>query len=296
MEKLKFNFTLGDDTELLKKMKEAYLACPAAVKYCKELGIPDEKIDKYITKVFDFVSDINYCKKCPGIKNCKKENAYLISKVDYHGTIVETTLAPCKEIIKRVAFEKQFQVRDFNDDLLDVSIRDIDKTSSRKEALQQYAEFVKGNANPWIYLTGGAGSGRSYFAAVMCVDAASRSMGPICFLNSAKRIRELSDLANKKGEAFQKELDKYCNARILVLDDFGNEFVNDFIRDTIIYPIISTRHNKNLMTIFTSDFTIDEIETLYSTSKAGQLRAKQICKIISTSAKKEINLGTLAIY
>ena len=80
------------------------------------------------------------------------------------------------------------------------------------------------------------------------------------------------------------------------IDDFGNEFVNDFIRDTIIYPIISTRHNKNLMTIFTSDFTIDEIETLYSTSKAGQLRAKQICKIISTSVKKEIDLGTLAIY
>ena len=46
MEKLKFNFTLGDDTELLKKMKEAYLACPAAVKYCKELGIPDEKIPR----------------------------------------------------------------------------------------------------------------------------------------------------------------------------------------------------------------------------------------------------------
>ena len=296
MEKLKFDFTLGDDTELLKKMKEAYLACPAAIKYCKELGIPDEKIDKYITKVYDFVCDINYCKKCPGIKNCQKENPFLVSKVDYHGNVVESILTPCRELIKRVAFEKQFQVRDFKDEYLDKSLRDVDKTTQKKEALNMYADFIKGNSNPWIYLTGGAGSGRSYFAALMCVDAASRSMGPICFLNSAKRVRELAELANKKGEDFQKELDKYCNARILVLDDFGNEFVNDFIRDTIIYPIISIRHNKNLMTIFTSDFTINEIETLYSTSKAGQLRAKQICRIISTSAKKEIDLGTLAIY
>ena len=296
MEKLKFNFTLGDDSELLSKMKEAYLACPAAVKYCKELGIPDEKIDKYITKVYDFVCDINYCKKCPGIKNCQKENPYLISKVDYHGTVVESTLTPCKELIKRVAFERQFQVRDFKDEMLDKTIRDVDKTAQKKEALKLYAEFIKGESNPWIYLTGGAGSGRSYFAAIMTVDAASRSLGPICYLNSAKRVRELAELANKKGEEFQKQLDKYSNARILVLDDFGNEFVNDFIRDTIIYPIISARSTKNLMTIFTSDFTIDEIETLYSTSKAGQLRAKQICKIIKASVKKEINLGTLAIY
>ena len=185
MEKLKFDFTLGDDTELLKKMKEAYLACPAAIKYCKELGIPDEKIDKYITKVYDFVCDINYCKKCPGIKNCQKENPFLVSKVDYHGNVVESILTPCRELIKRVAFEKQFQVRDFKDEYLDKSLRDVDKTTQKKEALNMYADFIKGNSNPWIYLTGGAGSGRSYFAALMCVDAASRSMGPICFLNSA---------------------------------------------------------------------------------------------------------------
>lgn len=296
MEKLKVNFTIDADNELINKMKEAYLACPAAVKYCKELGIPDEKIDQYIAKIYDFVCDINYCKKCPGIKNCKKENALLISKVDYHGMAVETQMSPCKELIKRVAFEKQFKVKDFPDEWLDSTIRDVNKTVEKKKALELYADFVKGNSAPWIYLNGGAGCGRSFFAATMTIDAATRGLGPVCYLNSAKRIRELSELANKKGEDFQKLLDEYSNARILVLDDFGNEFVNDFIRDTIIYPIISARSNKNLMTIFTSDFTIDEIETLYSTSKAGQLRAKQICKIIKASAKKEINLGTLAIY
>jgi len=81
-----------------------------------------------------------------------------------------------------------------------------------------------------------------------------------------------------------------------VLDDFGNEFKNDLIRDAIIFPIISARANKKLLTIITSDFTISEIVTLYSTSKAGALRAKQIGSLIKSTAKEEISFGDLAIY
>lgn len=296
MEKLRFDFGLEDSDELIEKMRQAYAACPAAIKYAKELGIPDEAIEKYIHKVYDFVCDINYCKKCPGINNCAKENPLLISKIEYHGGAIETQLCPCRELIKRVAFEKQFLVKDFPDEWLDSTLKTLNNSAPRKKALTEYVKYVKNQDYNWIYLTGNGGSGKSFFAATMAIDAATRNLGPICFLNSSKRIRELSELASKKSEDFQRVLDKYCNARILVFDDFGNEFINDFIRDTIIYPIISARSNKKLLTIFTSDFKIDEIETLYSTSKAGQLRANQLCKILKTEAKKEIDLGSLSVY
>lgn len=296
MEKLNFDLTLENDGEILEQMKEAYYTCPAAMKYAKELGIPDEKIEKYIHKIYDFVCDINYCKKCPGMKNCQKENPLLISKIDYHGGIVESQLSPCRELIKRVAFEKQFKERDFSDEWLDSTLKELNTSAPRKEALKQYVNFVKNADYNWIYLTGQGNSGKSYFAATLTLDAASRNLGPIYFINSAKKIRELSELASKKSEDFQKKLDEYCNARILVFDDFGNEFINDYIRDTIVYPILSARSNKKLMTIFTSDFTIDEIETLYGTSKAGQLKAKQLINILRKEAKKEIDLGTLSVY
>ena len=197
-----------------------------------------------------------------------------------------------------MAFEKQFQIRDFEDKWLDSSLRELDKNAPRKQAILKYNKFLKNEPVEWIYLYGGTGSGRSLVAATMCVDAASKNLGPICYLNCAKRVRELADLSNDKKAAsdFQKLLDQYCNAKILVLDDFGNEFINDYIRDTIIYPIISARSNKGLLTIFTSDFTFDEIETLYSTSKAGQIRAHQLVNSIKASAKKEIDLSTPAIY
>lgn len=297
MEKLKVNMSVEADEKLLEEMKKAYMACPTAIKYCNELKIPAEKIDENIVKIYDFVSDINYCKKCPGIKKCAKANPLLCIKIVYDHGEIDRQLVPCKELINQISFKKQFQIMDFDEDWLDSNLRNIDRNAGRDLALARYRDFLKDKDNSWIYLNGSKNSGRSYFAAALVVDAARRDRGPVCYLNSTARLRDIYDLGyGKKKEEFDRRLDLYSNVPILVLDDFGNEFKNDFIRDAILFPILSTRASKRLLTIFTSDFSIDEIETLYSTSKAGAIRAKQIAKLIKSMSKEEINLGEVSIY
>ena len=297
MEKLKVNIYDYTDDELISEMKKAYLACPQAIKYCNDLNIPSAKIDENIVKIFDFVCDINYCNKCPGIKKCKKQNPLLCTKIIYSQGEVDRQLVPCKELLKQIAFQNQFLVRDFEEDWLDSTLRSIDRNNGRDKALERYSKFIKEKDNGWIYLTGGKNSGRSYFAAALTANSARRERGPICFLNSTLRLRELFDLGyGKKKEEFDKKLDLYSNVPILVLDDFGNEFKNDFVRDAILFPILNNRAGKRLFTIFTSDFSVEEIETLYSNTKAGAIRAKQISKLISNMAGNEINLGDISIY
>ena len=296
MERLKVEIPFGNSDDIIKEMKQAYLACGPAVKYCRELGISDAEIDDNITKVFDFVTDVNYCKKCPGINQCKKPNPLLNSKVIYREGMVDIQLSPCKEVLKRVVFEKRFKIRDFDDAILDVKLKEVDQSKPRKAALKKYAEFIKLGINNWIYLTGSQNSGRSYFASVLSVDSARQEKGPIYFLNAPKRIQELYDLAKKNNAEFLAQIERLSEAPVLVLDDFGNEYKNDYIRDAIIYPIISNRANKKLFTIITSDFTLQEIATLYSTSKAGSIRANQIYKVMKTMCGDEINLGEIEVY
>ena len=300
MEKLKIkNLNVQSDDTLIQQMKEALYACPSALKFCKELGMTDEVMERNITKIYDFVRDVNYCRKCPGIKKCKKDNAYVISKVTYSYGVVENQLIPCPEILKRVSFERQFLVKDFADEWLDVVMSDIDKSKSKTEAMEVYMKYLRNECNDWIYLTGGIGSGKSYFAAALPIDLAKRGLkgkSPICFINSSKRILELSDLNKQKSDDFKKKLELYSTVPVLVIDDFGHEFKNDFIRDAIINEIITTRCNKKLFTIITSNFTLDEIEVLYSTSNAGAIMSKQIVKTIKAMCKKEINLGDLKLY
>ena len=297
MEKLRVNIMIENDEELLQEMKSMYLKCPQAVKYVKDLGIPDEAVDDNIVKIFDLVSDINYCSNCPGVKKCKKKNPLLCTKLVYVNGEVDRQLVPCKELLKQVIFQKQFVIRDFEEDWMDSNLRSIDRNSGRDEALAKYREFVKDKKNNWIYLTGGKNSGRSYFASALVVDAARRERGPICFLNSTLRLRELVDMGyGKKKEEFDKRLELYSNIPILVLDDFGNEYKNDFVRDAILFPILSTRASKRLLTIFTSDFSLEDIEALYSNTKPGAIRAKQICRLIKSMCDNEINLGEISIY
>ena len=300
VEKLKIkNLNVQSDDTLIQQMKEALYACPSALKFCKELGMTDEVMERNITKIYDFVRDVNYCRKCPGIKKCKKDNAYVISKVTYSYGVVENQLIPCPEILKRVSFERQFLVKDFADEWLDVVMSDIDKSKSKTEAMEVYMKYLRNEGTDWIYLTGGIGSGKSYFAAALSIDLAKRGLkgkSPICFINSSKRILELSDLNKQKSDEFKKKLELYSTVPVLVIDDFGHEFKNDFIRDAIINEIITTRCNKKLFTIITSNFTLDEIEVLYSTSNAGAIMSKQIVKTIKAMCKKEINLGELKLY
>lgn len=299
MEKLKIsNLPNYDaDEKLLEDMKKAYMACPQAIKYCNELGIPADKVEENIVKIYDLVRDINYCSKCPGVKKCAKSNPLLCTRIIYSQGEVDRQMVPCKELLKDVTFKKQFVVRDFEEDWLDSSLRSIDRTSGRNKAMVKYHDFIKSKQASWIYLTGSKNSGRSYFAAALIVDAARKNRGPVCFLNSTLRLREINDLGyGKKKEEFDKKLELYSNIPILVLDDFGNEFKNDFVRDAILFPILSTRASKRLLTIFTSDFTISDIEALYSNTKAGAIRAKQIAKLIQSMCDEEISLGDISIY
>ena len=300
VEKLKVkNLKIQSDDSLIQQMKEALYACPSVVKFCKDQGMTEEVMEQNITKIYDFVRDVNYCRKCPGLKQCKKDNAYLNTKITYSYGVVDTQLIPCKEILKRVSFERQFVVRDFPDEWLDVIMSDINKSQSKTIAMEAYMKYLRNEDTSWLYLTGGIGSGKSFFAAALSIDLAKRGLkgkAPICFINASKRILELSELSKQKSEDFKKKLDLYSTVPVLVIDDFGHEYKNDFTRDAIVNEIITTRCNKKLFTIITSNFALDEIEVLYSTNNAGAIMAKQIVKTIKAMSKKEIDLGDLKLY
>ncbi len=296
MEKIKVDFEVSSSDEILEEMYREYLTCPKAIKYLANLGLTDEQIRNNIAKIYDFVSDIKYCEKCPGIDNCQKTNPLFCTKITYKGGFVDREVAPCKKLFKRIEFQNQFLIRDFGDDLLDVKLKEIDPGKAKDQVLERYSNFVTNKVNDWIYITGSQNTGKSFLATAICVDIANKKLGPIMYANAARRIGELTDYYYKDKNRFKREIDRYCNVPVLVLDDFGNEVKNDAVRDAVVFQILSARASKRLFTIITSDFKVSEIVALYSTNKAGEIRAKQIGSIIKNIAGKEINLGDIVTH
>ncbi len=296
MEKIKVDLNVTSSDDILEEMYREYLTCPQAIRYLAKLGLTDQQIRDNIAKVYDFVMDLKYCDKCPGVDKCQKENPLFCTRVTYRNGYVDREISPCKKFLQRVEFQNQFLIRDFDSDLLDVTFKDVEDNQPKLEIIDKYIQFKRHKINNWIYVTGMANTGKSFAVTAIAVDIAKNKQGPIIFANANRRIAELTDLYFKDKERFKRELDRYCTVPVLVLDDFGNEVKTDLIRDAIIFPILSTRASKKLFTIITSDFTVNELVTLYSTSKAGEIRAKQIGSIIKNVAGKEINLGDIVAH
>lgn len=296
MEKLNRKTFYKPDPAIIEKMRMVYMNCPKAVNYVKKLGIPAELIESHIDIFYDFAKDLNYCDKCPGIDECIKENPLLCTKVTYNDGFVERQLTPCKKLLEKMHLKNQFIVMDFSEDWLTSQISKINKNAARKIAIKKYLDYIKNGNLTWLYLNGEQNTGRSFLAANMAIDAAKKEHGPVAFVNCASRFKQLADQNYRNPELFQKTLSMYCTVPILVLDDFGNEYKNDFIRDGILFEILSKRASDKLFTIFTSDFSIEDVVALYSTTKSATIRAKQIGKIIKNNAEKEINLGEISIY
>lgn len=296
MEKISVKMNIKNNQKLLDEMYDSFLQCPEAVRETKRLKINDETIKKYIVKINDFVQDVNYCKNCPGVKNCKKFNPLLVTRIVVKNGIVERQLLPCKRVLEQMEYEKQFYFRDFDTDKASANLRELDKSAARNEVFLATRDYLSDKSINWLFLTGAPNTGRSFLASAIANEAARKKKGPISFINASSRFKEINDYSYNNKEEFDQMIAALSTCQLLIVDDFGNEFKNDFIRDGILFQILSSRSNRRLMTIFTSDFTIDEIITLYSTSKAGAIRAKQIGNILKENCKKEINLGKISIY
>lgn len=298
MEKLTSKFDIGSDEKVVKEMLDEYYNCPKAIKYLTNLGISDEQIKDNIATIIDFVQDINYCEKCPGLKRCNKTTPLLCTIITYKNGVIDKTISPCKKMLEQVEFQKQFYVRDFDEEWLTHGIKKMDGKDSkgRGSAIMKYINYKEGKSDGWIYLHGSQNSGKTYVAAQICVDIAKSKQGPICFINSSTTLKELYDMSFKEKDKFQKELNRYSSCPVLVLDDFGNGYYNDYIRDGILFHIISERSKKRLFTIFTSSYDYDELLTVLATTKASTLKYSQIIDIIKRNADKEISLGEISIY
>lgn len=299
MEKINVNLNIESSQQELEKMYDEVVNSPIGMQELKKMGIIEEKIKDNIVKIYDFVKDIEYCSSCPGVKKCKKNNPLLCTKLTYFNGFVERQLEPCKHLLEQVKYEGRFCFKDFDEKFDNISIKDKNFDFGKKRAtiFKEFQSILKSNQKKWLFLSGKPQTGKTYLSIALLNYALTfkKVDGKIGFINTSFRFKELNDYSYSNKEEFNSMMQSLSNCEILIMDDFGNEFKNDFIRDGILFSILSNRSNKKLLTIFTSNFDIDEVVEMYSTSKAGGIRARQIGRILKENCLL-FNLGELSIY
>ena len=69
---------------------------------------------------------------------------------------------------------------------------------------------------------------------------------------------------------FQSAAEKYLDARLLIIDDLGTEFSNQFTLSTL-YNLLNARQNKGLATIISTNLSMDQIRQRYTAQIASRI-------------------------
>lgn len=122
-------------------------------------------------------------------------------------------------------------------------------------AASQYAETPQG----WLVLQGVYGCGKTHLAASIANRRMSRGE-PVLFVVVPDLLDHLrATFAPNSPVSYDRRLEEVKQAPFLVLDDLGTESATSWAREKL-YQICNHRYLARLPTVFTTSYTLDELD------------------------------------
>lgn len=256
----------------------------------RELKLSRGMVKANLGKLIAYYDDNLICQHCPGYEKCPKEETYFMMSLSRDGDYVSRSYAPCHCFMERASLLSHYLYHDFPDEWLGKGLSDLPKDQRTSSFLSSLMSIFNNPDKPFLFVNGEPGVGKS-FLSVCWLNALISSAGfKVAFLGANKRFDELKGTSINDKARFDSLMNELMSLDVLVIDDFGSEFVSDYLRDQIVIPLISERAKAKRLTIFCSDFTVNEIQTLYSNSKIGAIRAKQLISVIASNGREPVVL------
>lgn len=246
--------------------------------FIKTLPIEEDILVKYTSKLEDSAKEYFNCKNCKGFSSCKNQiKGYCYTPLKENDTI-NFSYVMCKklsELEKEKEYLKNINYYEVNEELKKASFKDLYKDDVNRVPILKYiTEFIKKYQNnekvKGLYLNGSFGSGKTYLISALFNDMAKKGY-KCAIVYYPEFLRDLKASFNKD---YEEKFNYIKKADLLLLDDIGAENVTSFNRDEVLGPILQYRMEEELPTFFTSNLTLEELETNLSLTSSGVDRVK----------------------
>lgn len=277
------------DVDALEKNYKKALENIEFKKLTKALGLSDEILMKYTTKLEETVEELSHCSNCKGLPFCKNK----VKGFVYYPRVVDNRLVfdsvACKYQQKIFKDERlSCNYYEMPETLKHASMKDIDITDSKRTLVIKwlkafYDKYPKDNHIKGLYLNGSFGSGKTFLVCAMLNELAKKGVD-IIIVYYPELLRSLKESfgINTNDSDFASRMDKLKHTSILFIDDIGAESVTSWARDEILGTILQYRMDASLPTFFTSNLNLEELEMHLSATKDSidKVKARRIIERI----------------
>ncbi|MBC2159031.1 primosomal protein DnaI [Listeria booriae] len=211
-------------------------------------------------------------------------------RLSLDGEYITVTYYPTEEKIqadRQRAIEKRIRSLYMPKQIMEATLDDftIDNESrsaaflSAGEFLSTYQQGATG-MQKGLYIQGSFGTGKSFLLGAIAKDLALKGISStLVYLPEFMREIKQSIADNSVGEKIQfaKETD------ILMLDDIGAESMTTWTRDEVLGAILQFRMQEELPTFFSSNYSMEQLETHLMFSNNGneeRMKARRIMERI----------------
>lgn len=254
--------------------------------FVDQLPIEEDILIKYTSKLEEASLEFDHCKKCRNLLECKNQVKGYCYYPEKENDTLNFSYIMCKKMKKQEEEKKYLKnicYYDVNEEIKKASFKDLYKDDiNRVPVLKYITDFIKKYNNKdkvkGLYLNGSFGCGKTYLISALFNDMAKKNV-KCAIVYYPEFLRDLKASFNKD---YEEKFNYIKKADLLLLDDIGAENVSNFNRDEILGPILQYRMEENLPTFFTSNLTLEELESNLSITSSGvdKVKARRIIERI----------------
>ena len=257
-------------------------------KLVSRLKLPKEYLMKYTSNLEDSSKELDNCKKCKNINECKN---YYQGHVLYPNVLNDNLVfdyVPCKyqkELEEKNKYKENIYLFDLPKEIKEASMKNIDLDNPERFTIIKWLKnfldkYPMNKEQKGLYLTGNFGSGKTYLISAVLNELAKQNH-KVAIIYYPEFLRSLKESFGDR-DTYNDKFNLIKKVELLLIDDIGAETMTEWSRDEVLGNILQYRMQEGLVTFFTSNLKIEDLEEHFSFSSKGieKVKAKRIVERI----------------
>ncbi|MFA6327581.1 MAG: primosomal protein DnaI [Bacilli bacterium] len=253
-------------------------------KLVKTISLSEDELIKYTSKLQTAAIELDHCLNCENLCSCKNEvKGYKYTPEVINGSLTFSYNA-CPYLQKDLqenSYQNNLYYFDIPKEIRNAKMSEIYPSDKKRlDVIEYLTDFIDKypKVEKGLYLNGNFGSGKTYLISAMFNEMAKKNIkGAIIYFPEFLRSLKAS-FDNNYADKFNY----IKKVELLLIDDIGAENLTAWARDEILGSLLQYRMQEGLLTFFTSNMSILELEKHLSLTTNGvdKIKAKRIIERI----------------